>query len=48
MAVIAATMAESIKDVCERLDSGKSLEQVIAELREETRPIRYHGNGYSQ
>ena len=47
MAVIAATMTESIKEVCAKLDSGMSLESVICLLREETRPIRFNGNGYS-
>jgi glutamine synthetase len=48
MAVIAATMAESIKDVCEKLDNGRTLEDIIAEFREETKPIRFNGNGYSK
>jgi glutamine synthetase len=48
MAVIAATMAESIKYVSERLDSGVPLEKIIIELREETQAIRFNGNGYSE
>ena len=48
MAVIAATMAESIKYVSERLDSGVPLEKIIIELREETHAIRFNGNGYSE
>jgi glutamine synthetase len=34
IAVIAATMADSIKEVCGRLDSGKSIDEIICEIRE--------------
>jgi hypothetical protein len=48
MAVIAATMTESIKYVSEKLDSGVPLERIIIEFREETHAIRFNGNGYSE
>lgn len=48
MAVIAATMADAIKEVSVKLDSGIALETIISEMREETKAIRFSGNGYSK
>jgi glutamine synthetase len=48
ISVIAVTMADAMREVCAKLDSGKSVDEVICEMREETKPIRYSGNGYSR
>jgi glutamine synthetase len=47
MAVIAATIAREIDFVLEKLDKGDSIEKVIADLTESSRPARFEGNGYS-
>lgn len=31
-----------------RLDNGKNIDQIIDELLQETKPIRFNGNGYSK
>lgn len=48
MAVIAATVAQEIQSVSARLSKGESIEIVIASLAEETKQIRFEGNGYSE
>jgi glutamine synthetase len=48
MAVIAATIAREIDFVLEKLEKGSTIEKVIAELTESSRPARFEGNGYSK
>jgi glutamine synthetase len=48
MAVIAATMCSEVEEVIKLLDSGKTVEQVIESYVEQTRKIRFDGNGYSK
>ncbi|MCB0369454.1 MAG: hypothetical protein KDD45_08395 [Bdellovibrionales bacterium] len=48
MAVIAATLASEMNKAIAKLDQGKTIDEVINGLLEETRAVRYDGNGYSQ
>ena len=48
MAVIGATMAAEIQEVIKLLDSGKSLDDVIAHYNKETKVVRFEGDGYSK
>ena len=47
MSVITATMAAEVRETVRLLDSGKTIEEVIALYQEESRKIRFEGNGYS-
>ena len=47
MSVIAATIAKEVDAVNERLDKGEKIEEIMASLLEETKPVRFSGNGYS-
>lgn len=47
MAVIAATLAKEMNLAQARLDKGETLDSIIADLTEATRPIRFDGDGYS-
>lgn len=48
MAVIGATMAAEIQEVIKLLDSGKSLDDIIAFYNKETKVVRFEGDGYSK
>jgi glutamine synthetase len=48
MSVICATLAKEMEWVENKLIGGRSVEEIISELREETRAVRFDGNGYSQ
>jgi glutamine synthetase len=48
LAVITAVLAQEIQIASERVDKGESIESIIKELVEETRAIRFEGNGYSE
>ncbi len=48
MAVIAATMARTIEKILAKIQKGTTVEQIIAELTETSRPARFEGNGYSK
>lgn len=48
MAVIAATIAKEIDVVLAKLEKGQTIEAVIAELLETSKPARFEGNGYSK
>jgi len=47
MSVIAATMAKECKLATERLKSGVKLDDLLIELREQTREVRFEDDGYS-
>ena len=47
MATIAATIANEVNNVIERLDKGETIESIMNELHERTQKIRFDGNGYS-
>jgi glutamine synthetase len=47
LAVISACLAQEIKIATERITKGESIENIIKSLVEETRSIRFEGNGYS-
>ena len=48
MAVIAATFAKEIDEVLKELEKGVKVEEIIEKLKEETKPVRFEGNGYSE
>ena len=47
MAVIAASMADEVNNVIKLIDNGSTVEQIIDRYVEETRKIRFDGDGYS-
>ncbi len=47
MATIAATIADEVNSVIERLDKGESIESIMNDLHEKTQKVRFDGNGYS-
>ena len=47
MATIAATIANEVNNVIERLDKGETIESIMNELHARTQKIRFDGNGYS-
>ena len=47
MAVIAATLAKVMDSVITDMNNGVSLEAILKKLTEETRIVRFDGNGYS-
>ena len=47
MAVIAATLAKVMDSVITDMNNGVSLEAILKKLTEETRNVRFDGNGYS-
>lgn len=47
MAVICATLAKEMEWVEKKLSEGRSVQEIISELREETRAVRFDGNGYT-
>jgi glutamine synthetase len=47
MAVISATLAKEMQVVEQKIDQGATIDQLIEQLREDTRPVRFDGNGYS-
>lgn len=48
LAVITASLAHETKLATEQISNGKSLESILKDLVEETRAIRFEGNGYSE
>ena len=48
MAVIAATITKEIDVVLEKFAKGATVEKVISDLTETSRPARFEGNGYSK
>lgn len=48
MAIICATLASEMKKVEAKLYQGKTIDEVINELLEDTRSVRFDGNGYNK
>ena len=48
MAVIATTMSQAVDSVLSDLNKGMKVEDIIKNLREETRCVRFDGNGYGK
>lgn len=48
MAIICATLASEMKKVEAKLYEGKTIDEVINELLEDTRSVRFDGNGYNK
>ena len=48
MAVICATLASEMKKVTTKIEQGKSVDQIIKELLEDTKSVRFDGNGYNK
>ena len=48
MAIICATLASEMKKVLTSLENGKSVDQIIKELVDETKSVRFDGDGYNK
>jgi glutamine synthetase len=47
LAMINAAMADSLKHMCDEIDAGKDVDQVIRETIKENQGVLFSGNGYS-
>jgi glutamine synthetase len=47
LAMINAAMADSLKHMCDEMDAGKDVDQVIRETIKENQGVLFSGNGYS-
>lgn len=47
MTVILTTIAKEIQEANKKIKSGVSVQELIAQLTEETAAIRFNGDGYS-
>lgn len=48
MAVICATLASEMKKVEEKLSKGISIDVIINEMVEDTKNVRFDGDGYNK
>lgn len=48
MAVIAATLTQEVNLAIERIQNGETVDHIIKDLLQQTRVIRFEGNGYSE
>jgi glutamine synthetase len=47
LAMVNAGLAESLKHVCDQIDAGKDVDEVIRETVQENQGVLFSGNGYS-